>query len=72
MSNFYHGLEPGRRRRSLLRRPRRTLTHLISALGSDLLPGINSPTFAVPASENTAPTPHPTLTPQSSLFRQQG
>ncbi|WP_146149089.1 hypothetical protein [Photobacterium gaetbulicola] len=68
MSNFYHGPEPGRRRRSQLRRPRRTLTHLTTALD-----GI-APTesFAVPECECTALTSHPTLTPLSKLFRQQG
>lgn len=68
MSNFYHGPEPGRRRRSQLRRPRRTLTHLTSGLDSELL----SESFAMPESESEAPTPHPTLTPLSNLFRQHG
>ena len=68
MSNFYHGPEPGRRRRSQLRRPRRTLTHLTSAAGSDLLSG----SFAMPESESAAPTPHPALTPLSNLFLQHG
>ena len=70
MSNFYHGPEPGRRRRSQLRRPRRTLTHLTTALGSDLLSGSDSPTFVMPDGECAAP--HPAMTSLSNLLSQQG
>ncbi|WP_446031901.1 hypothetical protein [Photobacterium ganghwense] len=63
MSNFYQGLEPGRRRRSSLRRPRRALTDLTSAL-SHPESGAASVGY-VSGSECTAMTPHPALAPLS-------